>query len=179
MTLEPVERVVRLMRMSALRHRRDRLPATLPRQALQSPDRARFRDRLPTRPRPRTSRPPQRLQRGRIHDRAGAHRGRLGSVGGGNFIVPSTRTYMAVCDSGRCGRAPSPTAEYAPPTPAYRNRGEELMADRGDSGGTAAGISLGGIIVIVGIVPMFVWSFLGGLDRGAGWIDRVRGLRPR
>jgi hypothetical protein len=37
------------------------------------------------------------------------------------------------------------------------------MADRGDSGGIAAGISLGGIIVIVGIVLMFVWSFLGGL----------------
>jgi hypothetical protein len=37
------------------------------------------------------------------------------------------------------------------------------MADRGDSGGNAAGISLGGIIVIVGIVLMFVWSIIGGL----------------
>jgi hypothetical protein len=36
------------------------------------------------------------------------------------------------------------------------------MADSGDRGGIA-GISLGGIIVIVGIVLIFVWSFLGGL----------------
>jgi hypothetical protein len=36
------------------------------------------------------------------------------------------------------------------------------MADPGDRGGIA-GISLGGIIVIVGIILMFVWSFLGGL----------------
>jgi hypothetical protein len=36
------------------------------------------------------------------------------------------------------------------------------VADREDRGGIA-GISLGGIIVIVGIVLMFVWSFLGGL----------------
>jgi hypothetical protein len=36
------------------------------------------------------------------------------------------------------------------------------MADRGDRGGIA-GISLGGIIVIVGLVLMFVWSFLAGL----------------
>jgi hypothetical protein len=36
------------------------------------------------------------------------------------------------------------------------------MADREDRGGIA-GISLGGIIVIVGIVVMVVWSFLLGL----------------
>jgi hypothetical protein len=36
------------------------------------------------------------------------------------------------------------------------------MAERGDRGGIA-GISLGGIIVIVGIVVMLVWSFLLGL----------------
>jgi hypothetical protein len=36
------------------------------------------------------------------------------------------------------------------------------MADREDRGGIA-GISLGGIIVIVGLVLMFVWSFLIGL----------------
>jgi hypothetical protein len=36
------------------------------------------------------------------------------------------------------------------------------MAERGDRGGIA-GISLGGIIVIVGIVVMIVWSFLLGL----------------
>src|SRR4029453_13308258 len=36
------------------------------------------------------------------------------------------------------------------------------MADSGDRGGIA-GISLGGIIVIVGIILIFVWSFLGGL----------------
>jgi hypothetical protein len=32
-----------------------------------------------------------------------------------------------------------------------------------DRGNGIFGISLGGIIVIVGIVLMFVWSFLGGL----------------
>jgi hypothetical protein len=36
------------------------------------------------------------------------------------------------------------------------------MAERGDRGGIA-GISLGGILVIVGIVVMIVWSFLLGL----------------
>jgi hypothetical protein len=36
------------------------------------------------------------------------------------------------------------------------------MADREERGGIA-GISLGGIIVIVGIVVMVVWSFLLGL----------------
>jgi hypothetical protein len=36
------------------------------------------------------------------------------------------------------------------------------MADSGDRGGIA-GISLGGIIVIVGIVLIFVWSFWAGL----------------
>jgi hypothetical protein len=39
---------------------------------------------------------------------------------------------------------------------------EERMADR-EGGGGIAGISLGGIIVIVGLVLMFVWSLLGGL----------------
>jgi hypothetical protein len=46
--------------------------------------------------------------------------------------------------------------------PAFQEREEERMADREGRGGIA-GISLGGIIVIVGIVLMFVWSFLGGL----------------
>jgi hypothetical protein len=36
------------------------------------------------------------------------------------------------------------------------------MSARDDSGGIA-GISVGGIIVIVGIVVMFVWSFIIGL----------------
>jgi hypothetical protein len=36
------------------------------------------------------------------------------------------------------------------------------MAEREDRGGSA-GISLGGIIVIIGIVVMIVWSFLLGL----------------
>jgi hypothetical protein len=36
------------------------------------------------------------------------------------------------------------------------------MAEREDRGGVA-GISVGGIIVIVGIVVMIVWSFLLGL----------------
>jgi hypothetical protein len=44
---------------------------------------------------------------------------------------------------------------------AQRVRGG-AMADREDRGGIA-GVSVGGIIVIVGIVLMFVWSFLGGL----------------
>ena len=34
---------------------------------------------------------------------------------------------------------------------------------RGDSGGKIGGIGLGGILVIVGVVLMFVWSFWIGL----------------
>jgi hypothetical protein len=37
------------------------------------------------------------------------------------------------------------------------------MAARDRSGGGVGGISLGGILVIIGIVLMFVWSFLIGL----------------
>lgn len=37
------------------------------------------------------------------------------------------------------------------------------MAAKDRSGGGIGGISLGGIIVIVGIVLMFVWSFVFGL----------------
>jgi hypothetical protein len=69
-------------------------------------------------------------------------------------------SYAAVCDYRRCGRAPSPYSGVR--SEHTRRRGEELMADREDGGGIA-GISLGGIIVIVGVVLMFVWSFLGGL----------------
>lgn len=41
------------------------------------------------------------------------------------------------------------------------------------------GISLGGILVIVGVVLMFVWSFLGRPDRGVDRTDRLWGLRAR
>ncbi|MEA2330253.1 MAG: hypothetical protein QOH58_391 [Thermoleophilaceae bacterium] len=37
------------------------------------------------------------------------------------------------------------------------------MATEGRTGGNAGGIGLGGILVIVGIVVMVVWSFLLGL----------------
>lgn len=37
------------------------------------------------------------------------------------------------------------------------------MASEGRTGGTIGGISLGGILVIVGIVLMIVWSFWIGL----------------
>lgn len=37
------------------------------------------------------------------------------------------------------------------------------MATDGRTGGNTGGIGLGGILVIVGIVVMFVWSFLLGL----------------
>ena len=37
------------------------------------------------------------------------------------------------------------------------------MAAEGRTGGNTGGIGLGGILVIVGIVLMFVWSFLAGL----------------
>ena len=43
------------------------------------------------------------------------------------------------------------------------------MAEREDRGGIA-GISLGGIIVIVGIVVMIVWSFLLGIITLVGLI---------
>jgi hypothetical protein len=66
-------------------HRRHRLPAPLPRQALQSPDRGRLRYRLTPRPRPRASQPPQLLKRGRIQNRASAHRGSVGVGWGRKF----------------------------------------------------------------------------------------------
>lgn len=37
------------------------------------------------------------------------------------------------------------------------------MAARGRTGGSTGGIGLGGILVIVGIIVMIVWSFLLGL----------------
>ncbi|HET9185871.1 MAG TPA: hypothetical protein VFN82_06960, partial [Solirubrobacterales bacterium] len=40
---------------------------------------------------------------------------------------------------------------------------EERMNSRADRGSAAGGISLGGILVIVGIVLMIVWSFWIGL----------------
>jgi hypothetical protein len=40
---------------------------------------------------------------------------------------------------------------------------EEEMAARDHSGGGIGGISLGGILVIIGIVLMIVWSFWVGL----------------
>jgi hypothetical protein len=43
-----------------------------------------------------------------------------------------------------------------------RRRGGILMAD-GRTGGNTGGIGLGGILVIVGIVVMIVWSFWVGL----------------
>ena len=38
-----------------------------------------------------------------------------------------------------------------------------MAVDRGRRGGLAGGISLGGILVIIGIVVMIVWSFWLGL----------------
>jgi hypothetical protein len=46
---------------------------------------------------------------------------------------------------------------------AARHTEEEERVARADNRGGIAGISLGGIIVIVGIVLMFVWSFWIGL----------------
>jgi hypothetical protein len=42
------------------------------------------------------------------------------------------------------------------------SRGQLMAAERG-TGGNTGGIGLGGILVIVGIVLMIVWSFLVGL----------------
>jgi hypothetical protein len=45
-----------------------------------------------------------------------------------------------------------------------RNRREAGMAvDRGRRGGVLGGISLGGILVIVGIIVAFVWSLILGV----------------
>jgi hypothetical protein len=48
------------------------------------------------------------------------------------------------------------------PRSGHSTRKEKRMADREDRGGIA-GFSLGGIIVVVGILVMIVWSFLLGL----------------
>jgi hypothetical protein len=50
------------------------------------------------------------------------------------------------------------------------------MAARDRTGGGVGGVSLGGILVIVGIVLMIVWSFWIGLII---LVDRLRRLRPR
>ena len=64
--IEFVERVAGLMRIPAVRHRRHRLPATLPGQTLKRPDRRRLRHRLAPRPRPGLRQPAQLRQRRRI-----------------------------------------------------------------------------------------------------------------
>jgi len=74
-----VERVAGFMRIPALRHRRQRLAAPLPGQALERSDRRRRRHRLTTRTRPRTRQPAQLLQSVLIEHRARGHWGRLGS----------------------------------------------------------------------------------------------------
>lgn len=45
----------------------------------------------------------------------------------------------------------------------HKNGGEQMSADRGRRGGVLGGISLGGILVIVGIVVALVWSLLLGI----------------
>jgi hypothetical protein len=44
-----------------------------------------------------------------------------------------------------------------------RVKGASMAVDRGRRGGAVGGISLGGILVIIGIVIMIVWSFWLGL----------------
>jgi hypothetical protein len=68
-----LERVAGLMRIPAIRHRRHRLAATLPREALQRPDRTRFRYRLTPRPRPGACQPPQLLKRRGVENLGAAH----------------------------------------------------------------------------------------------------------
>jgi hypothetical protein len=45
----------------------------------------------------------------------------------------------------------------------FESKGESEVAARDRSGGGVGGISLGGILVIIGIVLMIVWSFWVGL----------------
>ena len=52
-----------------------------------------------------------------------------------------------------------------------------MAAER--AGGNTGGIGLGGILVIVGIVLMIVWSFWVGLILHAGGAHRFRRLRER
>jgi len=62
--------------------------------------------------------------------------------------------------SGRFGSSPAGYLSHG------RKEGEEeevQMDTRADRGGGIGGISVGGIIVIIGIVLMFVWSFWIGL----------------
>ena len=44
-----------------------------------------------------------------------------------------------------------------------RVKGAGMAVDRGRRGGLVGGISLGGILVIIGIILMIVWSFWIGL----------------
>ena len=107
--IELVERVAGLMRIPAFRHRRHRLAATLPGKRLQSPDRARLRCRLASRPRPGLRQPAQLRQRGRIQHRAGAHPGvgwgRMGSEISSFSLHGATWRY---CGGGLTGFDPPP-----------------------------------------------------------------------
>jgi hypothetical protein len=53
-----------------------------------------------------------------------------------------------------------------------------MAAERG-TGGNTGGIGLGGILVIVGIVLMIVWSFWLGLTVNLVGLHRLRRLRER
>jgi hypothetical protein len=57
------------------------------------------------------------------------------------------------------GVSTTPSGEWV----GNRTKGAGMAVDRGRRGGAIGGISLGGILVIIGIVVMIVWSFWIGL----------------
>jgi hypothetical protein len=89
--IQLIKRVVRFVRVPALRHRRHRLPATLPRQSLKRPDRGRLSRRLAARPGPGLRQPAQLRQRRRIQNRARAHGVRWGRLGSEISEIPMSR----------------------------------------------------------------------------------------
>jgi len=79
-------------------------------------------------------------------------------------VVPSASVIDAVSDSTRQERRPhSLTTTLGGVRCGNEGETEEERMARSDDRRGVAGISLGGIIVVVGIVLMFVWSFWIGL----------------
>src|SRR5215207_9816145 len=112
--IELVERVAGLMRIPTVGHRRHRLAAPLTGQPLQRPDRTRLSDRLTPRTWPRTRQPPQLLQRGRIQDRAAAHRVAWGRLGSEISTIPPSRPTRRSADALAIRRHPPPGKRSVP-----------------------------------------------------------------
>jgi hypothetical protein len=89
------------------------------------------------------------------------HTARAAAAGGRCYDGPRRREEGKACLQGRVGCL-ARANKRAVPEPNHSSRRRSMAAER-DTGGNTGGIGLGGILVIVGIVLMIVWSFWVGL----------------